>query len=167
MATVSLRPMTDAEYESWHAAGTEAYAEAISRANGISMDAARLRAREQDGQLLPEGLQTPGTRLLIISDEADAEVGILWLGPHPDGTGAGYVFDIEIHEPHRNRGLGRATMLAAEELLRAAGTSAIGLNVFGFNEPARRLYESLGYEVVSTRMLKQLSPPSGRESGEA
>ena len=64
--------------------------------------------------------------------------------------------DIEIHEPWRHRGFGRAAMVAAEQIVRDAGTGEIGLNVFGFNEPARRLYDSLGYRVVATQMTKRL-----------
>jgi hypothetical protein len=33
----------------------------------------------------------------------------------------------------------------------------IGLNVFGFNDGARRLYESLGYRVLTVQMTKTLS----------
>jgi ribosomal protein S18 acetylase RimI-like enzyme len=67
-----------------------------------------------------------------------------------------YVFDIAIEEAERGKGLGRATMLAAEEYVRRQGQAEIGLNVFGFNEPARALYESLGYHVVAVQMRKQL-----------
>jgi ribosomal protein S18 acetylase RimI-like enzyme len=48
-------------------------------------------------------------------------------------------------------------MLAVENLVTAAGRTEIGLNVFGFNEPARHLYDSLGYRVVSTLMTKTIA----------
>jgi ribosomal protein S18 acetylase RimI-like enzyme len=66
------------------------------------------------------------------------------------------VYDIEIHERRRHRGFGWAAMVAAEDLVRDAGIGEIGLNVFGFNEAARRLYDSLGYRVVATQMTKRL-----------
>jgi len=47
-------------------------------------------------------------------------------------------------------------MVAAEDVVRRAGLSELGLNVFGFNEAARRLYDSLGYRVVATQMTKTL-----------
>jgi ribosomal protein S18 acetylase RimI-like enzyme len=34
----------------------------------------------------------------------------------------------------------------------------VGLNVFGTNQTAIRLYESLGYEVLSQQMAKRLTP---------
>lgn len=69
------------------------------------------------------------------------------------------MFEIEIGRQHRGRGLGRAAMSAAEDLVRAAGLSEISLNVFGFNAPARGRYDSLGYRVVSTAMTKSLPVP--------
>jgi ribosomal protein S18 acetylase RimI-like enzyme len=156
MATVSVRPMSSRDYEEWHDAMLESYADDVAKASGASIEAARQRARAQDLELLPSGLQTEGTWLLVVSDEQGTDVGTRWVGPHPDGPGAAYVFDIEIHEAHRQRGLGRAAMKAAEQLVMDAGIPEIGLNVFGFNEPARRLYESLGYRVVATRMTKTL-----------
>lgn len=68
------------------------------------------------------------------------------------GLGAGrvpYVYDIEIMQERRGQGFGRAAMIAVESLIKEAGGTEIMLNVFGFNEPARRLYASLGYRVVA------------------
>ena len=45
-------------------------------------------------------------------------------------------------------------MLAAERELAARGWHELGLNVFGYNTAAIRLYESLGYEVAAQQMTK-------------
>ena len=67
-----------------------------------------------------------------------------------------WVYDVEVDEQARGRGLGRRLMELAEvEVARLGGTS-IGLSVFGTNSRARRLYESLGYEPTSIRMRKRL-----------
>ena len=50
-------------------------------------------------------------------------------------------------------------MIAVESLVKEAGETEIGLNVFGFNEAARRLYDSLGYRVVATVMTKTIQSP--------
>jgi ribosomal protein S18 acetylase RimI-like enzyme len=156
MATVSVRPMSSHEYERWHDASLASFAESIAKASGMPVEAAWQKARRQDVELLPDGLQTEHNWLLMVLDQAGTEVGRMWLGLHPDRPDAAYVFDIEIYPGERQRGLGAAAMRAAEELVMAAGFSLIGLNVFGFNEPARRLYESLGYQVEATRMSKRL-----------
>jgi GNAT superfamily N-acetyltransferase len=84
-------------------------------------------------------------------------VGIVWLGPslHDDATER-YLFNIEIDEEHRGQGLGRAAMRAAEDWTRADGASQLALNVFGFNDRARSLYDSLGYVVAATSMYRTL-----------
>lgn len=84
-------------------------------------------------------------------------VGYVWVGtdsskdPH-----SWWVWDIVIDEGHRGKGLGRKTMQLAEDYARSQGARTLGLNVFGFNHGARGLYESLGYEVVTTKMKKSL-----------
>ena len=57
---------------------------------------------------------------------------------------------------HRGAGYGRALLTAAEEELRHRGAPAVGLNVFGHNQVAVRLYTSSGYRVTSQQMLKEL-----------
>lgn len=162
-ARVRLIPMTTEQYDAWAVHSTAAYAENLARATARTLAAARLRARAIFQQLMPDGLETEGTSLLVVVDEDDTPVGTLWLGPHPAKDGAAYVWDLEIAEGHRHRGLGRAAMLAAEQYLLDAGHTEVGLSVFGFNEPARRLYDSLGYGVVVTEMLKDLgsTPTTG------
>ena len=90
---------------------------------------------------------------------ADQVVGNLWLAPRAD-EGASeqwYVYNVEIDDAVRGRGLGRATMRAAEEYVRDQGGQSLGLNVFGYNTVARSLYESLGYRTLALQMRKDLS----------
>jgi GNAT superfamily N-acetyltransferase len=94
--------------------------------------------------------------LLRILDADGRPVGVLWVAPHPRRPAAGWVYDIEVDEDRRGQGFGRAAMLAAEDVARSEGWTAIGLNVFGRNARARALYESLGYTVDSLQMTKVL-----------
>lgn len=55
--------------------------------------------------------------------------------------------------------LARATMLAAEHVVRSEGFGRIALNVFGGNDRAEGLYRSLGYGVDSTQLSKSLEDP--------
>ncbi len=156
MPTVNLRPMTPAEFQAWTAGSVESYAADLARAAQREVDDLLPRAREQFAELLPDGLDTADTWLLVIVGPGGADVGVLWIGPHRHEAGVAYVYDIEINEDERGRGYGRAAMLAAEDIVTAAGMTGIGLNVFGFNAGAQRLYESLGYRVVATQMAKPL-----------
>jgi ribosomal protein S18 acetylase RimI-like enzyme len=78
---------------------------------------------------------------------------------HPRGVAdTAWIFDIEVFAEHRGRGLGRALLSAAEEEVARHGAANLGLNVFGSNEVARRLYESAGYVVITQQMQKRLTP---------
>ena len=47
-------------------------------------------------------------------------------------------------------------MTAAERWVAAQGVDSLELNVAGFNTTALRLYEALGYDVITRRMRKAL-----------
>ena len=84
------------------------------------------------------------------------KVGHLWIGPRaPDDDDHWWVWDIEVDEAWRGRGLGRAAMELAEREARGRRCIEIGLTVIADNR-ARRLYESLGYREASVRMRKPL-----------
>ncbi|MCU1415754.1 MAG: hypothetical protein JWN80_3094 [Microbacteriaceae bacterium] len=156
MADLGIRPMTSAEFVEWESEAIEEYAHDISAARGIPLENARRIAEETHRRLLPEGLSTPGTHIVIGEDTAGGRIGILWVGPNPDGVGPAWIYDIEVVAPRRGEGWGRALMAEADRLAREDGHSEIGLNVFGSNAVARGLYESLGYAATSIQMRKPL-----------
>jgi ribosomal protein S18 acetylase RimI-like enzyme len=155
--SVTLRPMDAADFTAWTEPAITSYAEDIARSQGAGLDAALSVARAQFAHMLGDGLDTPHTWLFVIVDEAGVDAGSLWLGANPQFEDTGFVYDILIHEGRRGEGLGRAAMLSAEEVLRHAGYAKIQLSVFGFNDGARRLYESLGYDEVARTMTKSLN----------
>ncbi len=154
--TVTLRRMTAEEFGAWKDRSISSFAADLAKATGTPLPAALERAREEFPRLLPDGLDSDRTWLMTVVDDDGTGVGTLWLGRHPARPDTGYVFDIEIEEAQRSRGFGKAAMTAAEQLLAGAGFRAVALNVFGFNERARGLYDSLGYRVVATTMSKAL-----------
>lgn len=68
----------------------------------------------------------------------------------------GQVYDLYVEPDVRRTGLARALMTAAERWVAAQGVDSLELNVAGFNTTALRLYEALGYDVITRRMRKQL-----------
>ncbi|HEV2426970.1 MAG TPA: GNAT family N-acetyltransferase [Acidimicrobiales bacterium] len=117
---------------------------------------ARASANAQFTTLFPGGAPAEGQHVMHVVEDGEV-VGVLWMGRPFSGTpGMWWVFDVEIDEAHRGRGLGRAAMELAEEWTRKRGGTRVGLNVFGPNRVARALYDSLGYEVLATSMFKDL-----------
>jgi GNAT superfamily N-acetyltransferase len=153
--TVQLKPFEPQEFPDWIAAQSRAYIEHRVQA-GDDLAVAERKAASTNETYFPDDRPAEGHTISHVVSE-DREVGVLWLGPHPDGlTGVAWVWDIEIVEHERRKGLGRATMLAAEIAARAAGYTDLALNVFGFNTAARSLYESMGYQTTSLQMRKPL-----------
>lgn len=83
-----------------------------------------------------------------------------------ENHGHGYVDDetpelaVAVWAGHRGEGIGTRLMSAIEDAARVAGCSQISLSVDAEN-PARRLYERLGYATLTVdedgvRMLKEL-----------
>jgi len=151
--------MTDAEFAEWQDVLAQAYADDQVQSGNRLPDEALRRAREGNAALLPQGMQTPGMLLLSGLGPGGEPVGRVWLSlAHPRGTAdCAFLYDIEVDEPHRGRGYGRALLTAAEEAARADGVSALELNVFGGNPTAIALYESAGYVVVQQQMRTRLT----------
>ena len=153
---IRVRPMTPDEFAAWQEHSATEYAGEVSAARGIPLEDARRIAAESFDRHLPDGQGTAGVHIVLGEDAEGSRVGILWVGPNPDGVGPAWVYDIEVAEDRRGEGWGRALMTEAERLAREDGHEELGLNVFGSNTVARRLYESLGYEPSSIQMRKPL-----------
>ena len=69
---------------------------------------------------------------------------------HPVGTDRKRweIEDVGVVRSYRKRGMGRALMLMGLREIARRGGGCVVLKVFDDNEPARRLYESLGFAVT-------------------
>jgi ribosomal protein S18 acetylase RimI-like enzyme len=155
--TVTLRPMTSSEFDSVVDSAFAGYfAERVATGQTRQEDVAA-ETRRQREQYLPDGVATE--RMLLYIGEADRErIGWIWLAlpgvaNHPDTA---WVYNVVVDAAHRGKGYGRGLMLAAERELVERGVSRLGLNVFGTNKTAIRLYERLGYQVLTQQMTKPL-----------
>lgn len=152
---LTIRPMTQSEYDAWIPPLKAEYAEDEVRAGRGSAQDVAARIEQQFHALLPDGLASEGQ--LLFAGEVDGEVvGFLWIGLPTAERPQAWIYEIQVDEAHRRRGHGRALMLAAEDELRGRGVTRVGLNVFGHNPGARLLYESLGFETTSQQMSKAL-----------
>ncbi|HEX6843969.1 MAG TPA: GNAT family N-acetyltransferase [Actinomycetota bacterium] len=149
--------MTAAEFDEYLSWVVADYASEMVRNGRATPDESTARAQASFDSLLPRGLETPGQVLLIAEDPDTGErVGHLWLGPASDAADQAWVYDVTVEEDLRGRGYGRAIMQAFEREAATRGYARAGLNVFGDNEVARGLYESLGYREVARQMAKDL-----------
>ena len=153
--SATVRPMTEAEYQRWLPGAKAGYADDMVR-SGVDAETARAKAEHDFPALLPDGIVSEGHLLYTVEDDGDA-VGVLWLAEREGDLGRSlFVYDVQIDESHRGRGLGKETMRFAEEEARRRGLSFVSLNVFGGNDVARNLYRSLGYEETAVYMMKRV-----------
>lgn len=151
MTALDLRRMTQAAYDRWRSTAVELFAQSFVDSGILDLEAALKRAEVQFAQLLPDGLDTPGHSLLSAFD-GDTEVGMTWLFAGEPDASTMFVYDFQVDETMRRRGLGRRLMEAVVADARARGMAAIALHVFGHNTGARALYEQAGFEVTSVNM---------------
>nr|AYM52291.1 GCN5-related N-acetyltransferase [Sorangium cellulosum] len=153
---ITLRPMEASELEAFILHTIEGYADDRAVAVSARAEDARRNARAQVEALLPRGLATPDHHIYTVV-EGDAAVGHLWLAvTDVDGFRSVVVYDIQLREEARGRGVGRRVMELAEEAASGLGARDLELHVFARNTRARRLYEALGYEITSLCMRKTL-----------
>ena len=159
----TLVPMSQAAFVEFERAAIEGYAGQNVASGRWPPESALELSRAEYRRLLPEGQATKGAYLFEIFDSATGSaVGSLWFAVQ-DTTGAprGYVYNVEIAEKHRGKGHAKRAFESLESFCRTLGVTTIGLHVFAFNTPARKLYETLGYEVTSINMQKSLRDDGG------
>lgn len=152
---VTLRPMTQAEYDAFDGAMWEDYAQEVARNAGMSLEDARAFGAKQRAELVPNGLHTEGQRFWIVENAEHQRVGILWVQLRAAQHEA-FIYNIEMEPAERGKGYGRQTLEALEAEVRPLGFTRIGLSVFGNNAVAMNLYRKLGYQTVATAMKKDI-----------
>ena len=86
----------------------------------------------------------------------------LWLVALEENTVVGYIgsqtvidetdmMNVAVHPDHRRKGIAKALVCALVEELKAAGSRCLTLEVRASNEPAKTLYEKLGFQQVGRR----------------
>ena len=151
---VRLRELRRDELPAWLEAARRFYVDDLERHAGMTTADAEGRASRDYESLFPDGVPKEGQHLFALEDEGGAVIGRLFFATRPAGV---WLYEIELDERVRGRGLGREAMLAFEDLARELGAEKVTLNVFGGNEVARSLYRSLGYAEEAVHMGKRLA----------
>ena len=92
-------------------------------------------------------LDNPLSLWLVALDE-DAVVGYIGSQTCCDESD---MMNIAVHPNHRRKGIAEALVMALVEELKAAGSRCLTLEVRASNEPAKALYEKLGFSQVGRR----------------
>jgi ribosomal protein S18 acetylase RimI-like enzyme len=157
---IELVPMAANAFEDYLAYAVPHYADELVRAGNAHPGDALATAEAQFQSLLPEGLSTPGQHLYAIHDRTlGARVGYLWFGiREPDAQRYAALYDFSIAEEYRRQGYATQALHVLEEKVRALDLDEIRLHVFGHNQPARALYQKMGYLETNVTMAKVIGP---------
>ncbi len=150
--TVELVPMTSEQFEMNREHLIAEYASSLVRAGIFGEDEALADAKRQTVMMLPRGLSTP-SHFWFVLRAGDQYIGTLWLFESRVNS-SGHVYDVEVHPQYRGQGFGRAAMISAEKFFRARNARYLELHVFGYNDQARSLYESLGFVSVEESFIR-------------
>ena len=71
----------------------------------------------------------------------------------------GLVSDIVVASKHRNQGIGKKLLAAAEEYARSSDLQSLRIGVLADNHLADELYDSMGFEILYVEREKKLSGP--------
>ena len=152
---ITLTPMSKSTQDEYFRRTWEAYRDDIIKA-GITLEQAEENVKQTQESVLTNGILNSNQYIFDVNFN-EIKIGILWLVHRVEiKEGNWYIYDIEIEEGERGKGLGKLTMLAAENFVKSQRGDTLGLNVFGFNIAARKLYESLGYETLAIQMKKEI-----------
>ena len=93
--------------------------------------------------------QERGEALMLVAETQGFPVGQVWIDltlERIDATGV--LWAVRVFPTLQNRGIGTQLMVAAEDVLRCRGCTAVELGVEKDNLQAKRFYERQGYRVV-------------------
>ena len=151
-----LQEMNEAEYDRYLEFFIPDYARDLSENFLLPLEKALEESENLMRDLLPDKQKTVDQHVCnIYSVEEDQHIGVIWYNIQTEGNKA-YIYHILIHEPFRKRGFASVVLKELEETVKSSGVTSMGLNVFGTNPDAQRLYEKLGYRTAATAMGKRI-----------
>ena len=154
---IRLQKMTERDFEEYLSKSIISYAAEKKKGEGLTDEEAHRVASDSFKNLLPQGLATPKHSLnLIVQSEGNLKIGILWyaqMGIESESKRA-FIYDIEIDQAYRGRGLSKTVFTLLESELKLLGINSIRLHVFEHNQIAIALYEKLGFCTTNRNMVK-------------
>lgn len=151
---VTFRPMTQAEFDALKARMSEEYEQDVARGMGVPVEQVREQSQQQIESLMKDGINSADHRYWKVIAADEGEVGVLWVALRPRQEA--FIYFIGIDEAQQGKGYGEQTMKQLEVVMRSQGITRIGLNVFGDNAVAQRLYQRVGYRAAAIAMVKDI-----------
>jgi len=143
--------MSKDRHDHWASNIWQVYYQELLQA-GFSEEYAKENSAPDESNSVEFGKMNPGNFVLEVVNE-DLAIGNVWLVQKENEW---WIYDIELDEEHRSKGLGRLALQAIEQYVKDQQGNKLNLSVFGFNKIAQNLYLSEGFEVTRIQMHKNL-----------
>jgi len=163
---VTIRKMTDGEFERFFRWSMEQHAQELMEGSHLSREAAVREAQEELSRMLPDGLHTNGNYLMtILEANSEENAGFIWtIHEETAGRKQSFLCDFAVWEEKRRKGYASCALHLAETMTAEALCRESVLFVADWNEPAKALYEKCGYRFLRKQeqgqyMIKQLAQP--------
>ena len=121
------------------------------------LSVAQAHAEKVFNDHLPSGLKTPEHYFYQIKNDKLEACGYLWFGQKiQDGQKKLFIYDILVEEEYRGKGYGKWMLNWLEKEAQKLKLQEISLHVLAYNQVARELYESMGFEMTNIYMSKKI-----------
>ncbi|EHW0638411.1 N-acetyltransferase [Vibrio vulnificus] len=160
---VSLKAMNSETFSEYLEMVIPSYANDNVKSGWWDKSEALERSKKAYARLLPDGLNSEGNYLFnIVVDKTSSNVGYIWVKIETHiHTKSAFIYDIGIYEGYRRKGYAKAALRCIEIVSADLGATSLGLHVFNHNSSAKSLYSSVGYQVVSHNMHKEIGVKQG------
>lgn len=152
---LKLIPKTKEEQKQFLDQSKLDFNEALIKALDLDTETAKARTQQSFERAFQPKDGVTQVFVSIFNHELGQSVGGLWFTLDSIKSTA-YLYQILIDSSYRGKGYGKLAMSLLEDYCKEYGMKQISLNVFGYNTPARHLYQGIGYEDVQCRMRKNL-----------
>jgi ribosomal protein S18 acetylase RimI-like enzyme len=152
---VKLELMQQEDFDRFLETEIREYAQDHVRNGNWPAEGSLERSRKEFEDLLPDGVQTNDQYVWSIIDDANTNIGALWVQVK---EGKAFIFDFVIDETFRGKGFGKQALTAMDEKLKLMNVESVALHVFGDNINAQELYKKMGFEITGMHMKKVLKP---------
>jgi len=100
---------------------------------------------------------TVANGIALLAEEDGAPVGYALANIVPQTPVRGHLYDLYVQSDARGRGVGRELIAEVGDRLKERGGTHLSLDVALTNDPARRLYERLGFRAYDVLMAVELA----------
>jgi ribosomal protein S18 acetylase RimI-like enzyme len=149
-----LSLMNEDEFNVYLADKQKRYAETLEENTFEVTEPASLQAKKQLMSFLPNGFKTEQHEFFLIMNNGLLN-GYVWLKIDQTKKSA-FLYEIYLFEEFRSQGIGKEVLYEIEQYLKCKEIIYFKLHVFGTNEKAIKLYETIGFEVAGINMFKLL-----------